>query len=235
MKYLALFINIFTDPTISFQELKKGNDWKISLMPLAVLMILGAIGLLLLKDLYYDVQLEQSVKWIENSSQIPDDQKDDALKSIYESFENPSTFSVMMMWLTNIFAGPLRVIMMTLIVLLIVKFFFGEKTSYSQLLPYISYSYLVNVLETVIKIPLMLNKWSINVHTGLGLLSIGEDGTFINNFFAGMDLFAVWRIILIGIGLSIYFKKTAKPFIVSISIYWILQLSISALLGSLFT
>ena len=81
MKYLALFINIFTDPTISFQELKKGNDWKISLMPLAVLMVLGAIGLLLLKDLYYDVQLEQSVKWIENSSQIPDDQKDDALKS----------------------------------------------------------------------------------------------------------------------------------------------------------
>jgi len=116
-----------------------------------------------------------------------------------------------------------------------VKFFFGEKTSYSQLLPYISYSYLVNVLETVIKIPLMLNKWSINVHTGLGLLNIGEDGTFINNFFAGMDLFAVWRIILIGIGLSIYFKKTAKPFIISISIYWILQLSISALLGSLFT
>ena len=30
----------------------------------------------------------------------------------------------------------------------------------------------------------MLNKWSINVHTGLGLLNIVEDETFINNFFA---------------------------------------------------
>ena len=125
MKYLALFINIFTDPTISFQELKKSNDSKISLMPFIVLMVLGAIGLLLLKDLYYDVQLEQSVKWIENSSQIPEDQKDDALKSIYESFENPSSFSIIMMWLSNIFAGPLRVIMMSLIVLLIARFFFG--------------------------------------------------------------------------------------------------------------
>ena len=189
----------------------------------------------LLKDLYYDVQLEQSVKWIENSSQIPDDQKDDALKSIYESFENPSTFSVMMMWLTNIFAGPLRVIMMTLIVLLIVKFFFGEKTSYSQLLPFISCSYLVNVLETVIKIPLMLNKWSINVHTGLGLLNIGEDGTFINNFFASMDLFSLWRIVLIGVGMGIYFSKPAKPFIIGVFIYWLFQISIFALLGSLFT
>ena len=44
MKYLALFINIFTDPIVSFKELKKSNDWKISLMPLAVLMLLGAIA-----------------------------------------------------------------------------------------------------------------------------------------------------------------------------------------------
>ncbi|MAM64084.1 MAG: hypothetical protein CMF92_00520, partial [Candidatus Marinimicrobia bacterium] len=63
MKYFALFINIFTDPIVSFQELKKTNDWKISFMPLIVLMVLGAVSLLLLKELYYDVQLEQSVKW----------------------------------------------------------------------------------------------------------------------------------------------------------------------------
>tara|TARA_B100000953_G_scaffold238160_1_gene199639 strand:- start:338 stop:1045 length:708 start_codon:yes stop_codon:yes gene_type:complete len=234
MKYLALFINIFTDPIISFQELKKTNDWKTSFMPLIVLMLLGAVSLLLLKELYYDVQLEQSVKWIENSSQIPDDQKEDALKSVYESLENPRPFSILIMWLTNVFAGPLRIIMTTLIVLMIVKFFFGESTRYSNLLPYVSFSYLITVLETVIKIPLMINKWSIDVYTGLGLLDIGEKGTFINNLFAAMDLFSVWRIILIGIGLSVYYKKSAKPFIIAIFVYWLFQISIFAALGSLF-
>ena len=234
MKYLALFINIFTDPIVSFQELKKTNDWKTSFMPLIVLMVLGAVSLLLLKELYYDVQLEQSVKWIENSSQIPDDQKEDALKSVYESLENPRPFSILIMWLTNVFAGPLRIIMTTLIVLMIVKFFFGESTRYSNLLPYVSFSYLITVLETVIKIPLMINKWSIDVYTGLGLLDIGEKGTFINNLFAAMDLFSVWRIILIGIGLSVYYKKSAKPFIIAIFIYWLFQISIFAALGSLF-
>ena len=234
MKYLALFINIFTDPIVSFQELKKTNDWKTSFMPLIVLMVLGAISLLLLKELYYDVQLEQSVKWIENSSQIPDDQKEDALKSVYESLENPRPFSILIMWLTNVFAGPLRIIMTTLIVLMIVKFFFGESTRYSNLLPYVSFSYLITILETVIKIPLMINKWSIDVYTGLGLLGIGEKGTFINNLFAAMDLFSVWRIILIGIGLSVYYKKSAKPFIIAIFIYWLCQISIFAALGSLF-
>ena len=234
MKYLALFINIFTDPIVSFQELKKTNDWKTSFMPLIVLMVLGAISLLLLKELYYDVQLEQSVKWIENSSQIPDDQKEDALKSVYESLENPRPFSILIMWLTNVFAGPLRIIMTTLIVLMIVKFFFGESTRYSNLLPYVSFSYLITILETVIKIPLMINKWSIDVYTGLGLLDISEKGTFINNLFAAVDLFSVWRIILIGIGLSVYYKKSAKPFIIAIFIYWLCQISIFAALGSLF-
>ena len=234
MKYLALFINIFTDPIVSFQELKKTNDWKTSFMPLIVLMVLGAISLLLLKELYYDVQLEQSVKWIENSSQIPDDQKEDALKSVYESLENPRPLSILIMWLTNVFAGPLRIIMTTLIVLMIVKFFFGESTRYSNLLPYVSFSYLITILETVIKIPLMINKWSIDVYTGLGLLGIGEKGTFINNLFAAMDLFSVWRIILIGIGLSVYYKKSAKPLIIAIFIYWLFQISIFAALGSLF-
>jgi len=234
MKYLALFINIFTDPIVSFQELKKTNDWKTSFMPLIVLMVLGAVSLLLLKELYYDVQLEQSVKWIENSSQIPEAQKEDALKSVYESLENPKPFSILIMWLTNVFAGPLRIIMTTLIVLMIVKFFFGESTRYSNLLPYVSFSYLITVFETVIKIPLMINKWSIDVYTGLGLLDIGEKGTFINNLFAAMDLFSVWRIILIGIGLSVYYNKSAKPFIIAIFIYWLFQISIFAALGSLF-
>ena len=234
MNFLVLFINTFTDPIVSFQEIKKKNNWKTSYMPLIVLMLLGAMGLLLLKDLYYDVQLEQSVKWIENSSQIPDDQKEDALKSIYESFENPKPFSMLIMWLTNIFAGPLRVIMMTLIVLIIIKVFFGLETNYLDLLPYVSYSYLVTVLETLIKVPLMLNKETIEVFTGLGLFEIGDKGTFINNLFAGMDLFSVWRIILIGIGLSVYYKKSAKPFIIAIFIYWLFQISIFAALGSIF-
>ena len=113
MKFFAMFVNIFTDPAIVFEELKKTNNWKLSLMPLIILMVLGAVSLLLLKDLYYDVQLEQSVKWIENSSQIPEDQKEDALNSVYDSFENPKPFSIAIMWLTNVFAGPLRAVSYT--------------------------------------------------------------------------------------------------------------------------
>ena len=126
MQLLASFINTFTDPEIVFNELKKKNNWQTCAMPLAALMVVGAISLAVLKDLYYDVQLEQSIEWIENSSQIPDEKKEESLENVYRSFENPSALSLTIMWLSNILAGPLRVIFFTLIVLLIVKFFFGE-------------------------------------------------------------------------------------------------------------
>ena len=71
MQLLASFINTFTDPEIVFNELKKKNNWQTCTMPLVVLMVVGSISLAVLKDLYYDVQLEQSIEWIENSSQIP--------------------------------------------------------------------------------------------------------------------------------------------------------------------
>ena len=125
MQLFASFINTFTDPETVFNELKEKNNWQTCTMPLVVLMVVGSISLAVLKDLYYDVQLEQSIEWIENSSQIPDEQKEEALENVYESFETPGTVSVGIMWLSNILAGPLRVIFFTLIVLLIVKFFFG--------------------------------------------------------------------------------------------------------------
>ncbi|SVA58822.1 uncharacterized protein METZ01_LOCUS111676, partial [marine metagenome] len=102
MQLFASFINTFTDPEIVFNELKEKNNWQTCTMPLAVLMAVGAISLVVLKDLYYDVQLEQSIEWIENSSQIPDEQKEEALENVYGTFENPGTVSVAIMWLSNI-------------------------------------------------------------------------------------------------------------------------------------
>ena len=98
MQFLASFINTFTDPVSVFNELKDKNNWQTCTMPLVVLMVVGSISLVVLKDLYYDVQLEQSIEWIESSTKIPDEQKEEALENVYGTFENPGTVSVAIMW-----------------------------------------------------------------------------------------------------------------------------------------
>ena len=55
MQLFASFINTFTDPESVFNELKEKNNWQTCAMPLVVLMVVGAISLVVLKDLYYYV------------------------------------------------------------------------------------------------------------------------------------------------------------------------------------
>ena len=96
-------------------------------------------------------------------------------------------------------------------------------------------TYMVVVLELIVKIPLMLYKWSLEVYTGLGLLGIGEPGTFLFHFLNGFDLFGAWRIILLGIGAGLLYEKKPGGFITALSIYWIIQLSITAGIGAAFS
>jgi hypothetical protein len=87
---------------------------------------------------------------------------------------------------------------------------------------------MLSILEMAVKTPLMLSKWSVDVYTGLGLLGIGEQGGFLHSFLTGFDIFALWRIILIAIGMGILYEKETKTFLWALLGYWILQISIIA-------
>jgi len=95
-----------------------------------------------------------------------------------------------------------------------------ERKKYVQLLNVTASAFMINILETIVKIPLMLNKWTLEVYTGLGVLGIGEKGSFINSLLAGMDIFAIWRIILIAIGMGIIYNKKTQPYVVGMLIAW---------------
>jgi len=96
----------------------------------------------------------------------------------------------------------------------------GGSAKYGQLLNITAWAFMINILETIIKIPLMLSKWSLEVFTGLGVLGIGEKGTFINSLLAGIDIFAIWRIVLIAIGMGIIYNKQTRPYAVGMLIAW---------------
>ena len=65
----------------------------------------------------------------------------------------------------------------------------GGSAKFGQLVNVSAWAYMIGILENIVKIPLMLSKWSLEVYTGLGVLDIGEKGTFINSFLNGIDIF----------------------------------------------
>ena len=73
------------------------------------------------------------------------------------------------------------------------------------------------------------------IFTGLGILGIGEQGEFLNSFFAGIDLFAFWRVFLVAVGIGILYNKSTKTALIAITLLWLFGLAIFAGLGSIFT
>jgi hypothetical protein len=205
MSWLSNIVNVYFAPSKAFEAVKE-SSWKQALVPLLVLVLVGLASMVFLQDLMRDVQWDETVRRIEETSRIPEEQKEAVIAQVQERFDNPSTISTVIGWATVALSTPIH----------------------GRLLVMTSYVYMLSILELAVKTPLMLSKWSVEVYTGLGLLGIGERGEFLHGFLAGFDIFALWRIILIAIGMGILYEKETKTFVWALLVYWIVQIAVIA-------
>lgn len=234
MSFVKRLINVFYAPSETFEAITTRRDWKDLWIPLIILALVGLVASVILKDLTIDYRLDNLERVIENSNRIPAERKAEILNQQYEKTVNPSPFAMVLGYVTAILATPVRVLFFALVVFMAGNFIFGGEAKYIDLLILSGYVYLINILELLVKIPLMLSKWDMEVSTGLGLLGIGEFGDFIYHFLAGVDVFAFWRVILFAIGMSVIYKKPTGPFLMAVTVVWIIILAISAGLGAAF-
>ncbi|MCJ7800946.1 MAG: YIP1 family protein [Candidatus Marinimicrobia bacterium] len=229
MSILANVINSYTAPSKVFEAVKD-FDWKKAIVPLLILAVLGVISYWVIQDLADDFGYEKAVSVIENMDRLTDEQKVEQIAKIEDRMDGPQISS----WISSGLAGPVTVFFMALVALLVGNTFMGGSAKYGQLLNVTAWAYMINILESLVKIPLMLNKWSLEVYTGLGVLGIGEKGSFINSLLAGIDIFAIWRIILIAIGMGIIYNKKTKPYLIAMLVTWFVLRLIGAGFSSFF-
>ncbi len=229
MSILTNVGNTYTAPSKVFEAVKD-FDWKKALVPLIILAVVGVIQFWAIQDLANEYGYEKAVSYIENLDRLTDEQKVEQIEKIDERMSGPQIGG----YISSVLGIPIRVLLMALVALLIGNTFMGGSAKYGQLLNITAWSYMVNILEALIKTPLMLQKWSLNVYTGLGVLGIGIEGSFINSLFTGFDLFALWRIVLIAIGMGIIYSKKTRPFMIALLIFWVLLIVVGAGFSSFF-
>lgn len=229
MSILSNVINVYIAPDKVFKAVKDFN-FKKALIPLLILAVVGVISFWAIQDLATEVGYDAAVERIESSSRIADDQKEEIIAKMDERMSGPNYMG----WIFSFLGNPIAVFFMALVALIVGNTFMGGSAKYGQLVNITAWAYMVAILEAIVKIPLMLSKWSLEVYTGLGVLGIGEKGSFINSLFAGIDIFAIWRIVLIAIGMGIIYNKKTKPYIVAMIIAWFLLRLIGAGFSSFF-
>ncbi|MBN2366331.1 MAG: hypothetical protein EH225_10310 [Calditrichaeota bacterium] len=212
-------ISVFTDPARLFRYVKvKPNI----LLPLTLVIIFTVIT----GYLVYDMAIDSRIDKIEQSDGIPDDRKDIMIDQMAAAKELPRKI------ISTVVVGPISILVIysviTAIFLLIGNMFLGGQARFKQIFSAYTYASLIPaVLGTIVKVPVMLAKGSIEVDLSPAvLLPMLEKGTPLYKFISSFDIFTIWYLIVFAIGFAIIYGFSKLKGILSVSIAWLLYVLI---------
>jgi hypothetical protein len=122
----------------------------------------------------------------------------------------------------------IRVFLFSLVLLTAVIYFLcniilGGDSSFKKVLSVVTYTSLVPTLGAILKTPLILVKNSLDVQIGLALLMPAGDFSKIRYMILStLDIFSIWQIILIAIGITVLYKFSMTKAFITTFVSWAL-------------
>ena len=220
---LSKVVNIFFEPRKVFQSLKIKPTWLVSVIIMAVL----GMGFF-----YYTFPyiMNEQVQNIRDNDRIPEQAKLEIIEKMKEAQHPP-------IWQMAI--APVGTLIYLVIVAAVLFFVFnvlmGGDSGFRRVFSVYCYSALVAIPAMIVKYPLVMMKGNINVQTSLGLLlSPDAKGSFLHSVLSSFDIFNVWQVILVSMGLGVMYKFSTKKAFTTVAILWIIWILTKSGLGSIF-
>lgn len=220
-------VNTFFEPRKVFETLRVKPTW---LIPFIILAVLGMASFWFT----YPLIMKDVITNIEENEQIPEEQKEIIIERIGGA-DHPPIYQMAF--------APVGVIVYFLLISVVLYFVFnvllGGDSSFKRVLSVFSYSSLIAIPKAIVHLPLAFAKKTADIQTSLAIiLSPEAKGTFLQRILSGFDIFTLWQVILIALGLSVMYKFTMKRSFSVVLILWILLIfagaGLSALFGGMF-
>jgi len=111
--------------------------------------------------------------------------------------------------------------------------FYPQKTTYPQILSVVSFSFLVLLPETIVRLPLIFMKGSTKVYLGLAiLLPAAWENSPLFRLCRELNVFSIWMVGLLMIGIPIVTGISRKRAAITVAYLWAIWLLCYMFLGS---
>ena len=232
-------VNTLTAPKETFEIISKSYGLKEALAPLSILMFLAIVSSMILFDQIADLQWDQIQQSLNNNSNVSEEQKQEILGSQYDRIYSGSGSTAIFIYVSSAISWPVRVLFWSLFSMLFSNLFLGSTyisstNKLGKVFIVASFSYLPSVVEYLVKTPIQYSTDNMMIFTGLGAFGIGEQGSFINNFLSGVDIFAIWRVYLTAVGFTFLYNSKINDTLRALAILWISSLVIFSAIGAFF-
>ncbi|UCF78133.1 MAG: YIP1 family protein [Candidatus Eiseniibacteriota bacterium] len=227
---LGRAIRVLFSPTEVFQTLDKRPGW---LAPLLICVLVTAISSwIIFTPVTIPEQREQMEKRFEQQGMT-----EEQLERATQFFDSKIMFFLAV--LSPVVLIPLAVLVVAAVLHFVCALILGGQSTFSRTFSVMAHAAMVILPGAIVKVPLQLIKKTTQVHAGLGLLvSSPEPGAgfgqrFSYNFLAQVDVFNVWEVILLAIGLSVIFKFSRPKSYYTVGVLWVIWLLGSSAVGAL--
>ena len=223
MSGVSKIFNIFFEPRKVFESLNVKPTW---IVPVII------VALLAVSFFYFTFpyMIDQQIQRIRDNENIPEQAKANIIERMEEQTQPP-------VWQMAI--APVGVLVSFIVVAAVLFFAFnvllGGDSTFRRVFSTYCYSSLVSIPASIVKFPLVMAKGNMNVQTSLALiLSPEKQGSFIYSVLSSFDIFTIWQVILLSIGLGVMYKFATKKAFVTVFILWIIWILLKSGLGSAF-
>ena len=204
MGMMARFVATYFSPRRAFSTVRRNHEW---LLVVLLLTIVGLGSFQLTKDIIQDEAAANLDERLAEAN-LPEAQKQEIKENAMAQIGNP-------LWqlLTPIYF-VVKIVVVAAILLFLGNIIMGGQANFLHLLNMYALTSLIEIPDTIIKVPLIISKGSMKVQTSLALLLSPEsDKSFLFNVLARFDLFGLWQLALVMIGMSVLCRtSTAKSF-----------------------
>lgn len=207
-------LRLFTAPRQAFAEPRGLRFW---LVPLVILFAMSLAESLLLQDLYNEWVLEA----VDTNPLLSEDQRNTALEALEEQQAGGTTVgSVVQTAFGALGTAAIGAFGLGLFYLLGVNFGLAGSARYLEVVGVLGLASMLDVLRSVITLPLKLSQQTLAIHTGPA--AFAPDAGALTVILGSFDVFSLYRLFLLTVGLSVVGGVQVSRTAILVAAFWVL-------------
>ncbi len=210
----ARIIGVLTSPRRTYAAVAARPRW---LGVLAVVLVVGGAALFtfLSTDVGKQAMLDQQVKTLESWGVKMSDAQ-------YQRLEESLKYAPYTSVAAQAVALPLAALVLGGIALAVFNAVLGGNATFKQVYAVVAHSAVVLAVAQLFGLPLAYARGSMSGTTNLGVfVPFLDDASFLARFLGSIDLFYVWWMVSLSIGLGVLYRKRTGPIAMSVLVVYV--------------
>jgi hypothetical protein len=224
---ISRFIGVLTSPRETFQAVVAHPKWFGMLATTVVIISLFAALPMTTED-GQQAALDQQVSQREAITGPMSD-------ADYERMRAGRRFFPVMAAVFVLVFSPIIVLILSGVLFAVFSAAMGGDASFKQVFAVVVHSGVVSALSAMFTGPLNYFRGAVGSATNLGvLLPMIDDKSFVGRLLAAVDLFLIWWVVVLAIGLAVLYRRRTQPIAIALlCVYAVIALTIAAVMSAM--